>query len=357
MFLSYPAFRITYVPAHQVDEHRTCLCLPPLASISTDSPSSSPTLPAPYPEPASGPARNSSPPASSTLRLSASVKYKTTAPDPPTVRATVSFKAFKGPAIVPTITPASDTSWQLPKSLQIPPNSKEKEKDGDTVRESGDNTNEDVRVKNPEVKIKVDGKEEDNEELCSHVAWSWDQPKSVQLTRAPSQSLGISIMGGRGMGRRLSSGEMMRGVFIKHISPDSPAALNGTLRVGDRILEVSGVDLRDASHEQAVEAIRRAGDTVVLLIQSGLNRAQSPNPVNHERLSTSLSNSHNNKEAETLGSLFLSLSPANPFTPTPFKASSPTSDRMDWRSPVNVTTAATAAVEDGDDTSRSKCAS
>lgn len=61
---------------------------------------------------------------------------------------------------------------------------------------------------------------------------------SVQLTRAPGQSLGISIMGGRGMGRRLSSGEMMRGVFIKHISPDSPAAHNGTLRTGDRILEV-----------------------------------------------------------------------------------------------------------------------
>uniref|UniRef100_A0A8C6U6X9 PDZ domain-containing protein n=1 Tax=Neogobius melanostomus TaxID=47308 RepID=A0A8C6U6X9_9GOBI len=61
---------------------------------------------------------------------------------------------------------------------------------------------------------------------------------SVHLLRAPGQSLGISIMGGRGMGRRLSSGDMMRGVFIKHISPDSPAALNGTLRTGDRILEV-----------------------------------------------------------------------------------------------------------------------
>lgn len=60
----------------------------------------------------------------------------------------------------------------------------------------------------------------------------------VQLTRAPGQSLGISIMGGRGMGRRLSSGEMMRGVFIKHISPDSPAAQHGTLQIGDRILEV-----------------------------------------------------------------------------------------------------------------------
>lgn len=60
----------------------------------------------------------------------------------------------------------------------------------------------------------------------------------VQLTREPGQSLGINIMGGRGMGQRLSSGEMMRGVFIKQISPNSPAAQQGTLQTGDRILEV-----------------------------------------------------------------------------------------------------------------------
>lgn len=65
----------------------------------------------------------------------------------------------------------------------------------------------------------------------------------VQLSRAAGQSLGISIMGGRGMGRRLSSGEMMRGVFIKHISPDSPAAQHGSLQPGDRILEVCACKL------------------------------------------------------------------------------------------------------------------
>lgn len=45
------------------------------------------------------------------------------------------------------------------------------------VKERADKTNEGVKVKNPQVKIKVDGKEEDNEEVCSHAAWSWDQPK------------------------------------------------------------------------------------------------------------------------------------------------------------------------------------
>ncbi|XP_047194023.1 multiple PDZ domain protein isoform X3 [Hippoglossus stenolepis] len=268
-----PEMSVTYVPAQQVDEHRIRLCLPPLASIEADSASSSPTPPTPSPEPASAPSRPLSPvkapaptPASSTRTPSASVRFKTAAPHPASVRVSASLKApFKGPAVVPTITPAPDSS--------------------------------------------------------------------VQLTRAPGQSLGISIMGGRGMGRRLSSGEMMRGVFIKHISPDSPAADNGTLRTGDRILEVCGVDLRDASHEQAVEAIRRAGDTVVFLVQSGQHRSQSPILTNHERQTPmSQPNSHGNK------------------------VPSPASERKDRRSTVTVTApiAAAAAAADGGDRGRKK---
>ncbi|KAK2816966.1 hypothetical protein Q5P01_025157 [Channa striata] len=204
----------------------------------------------------------------------------------------------------------------------------------------------------------MDGKEKGNEEPHCRPIVSWDQPRSVRLTRAPGQSLGISIMGGRGMGRRLSSGEMMRGVFIKHISPDSQAAHNGTLRTGDRILEVCGVDVRDASHEQAVEAIRGAGDSVVFLVQSGQHRAQSPMLANHGRLSpTPQSNSHSSsgsKDSETLSGLFLSLSPANPFTPTPFKVPSPTFDRKDQRSRAPGPTPIAAGAEDEDDTGRKK---
>ncbi len=40
------------------------------------------------------------------------------------------------------------------------------------------------------------------------------------------------------------------------------------------LAKVCGVDLRDASHEQAVEAIRRAGDSVVFVVQSGQHRPQ-----------------------------------------------------------------------------------
>uniref|UniRef100_A0A667Z7E0 Multiple PDZ domain crumbs cell polarity complex component n=1 Tax=Myripristis murdjan TaxID=586833 RepID=A0A667Z7E0_9TELE len=94
----------------------------------------------------------------------------------------------------------------------------------------------------------------------------------VELNREAGKSLGISIVGGRGMGSRLSNGEVMRGIFIKHILEDSPAGRNGTLKTGDRIVEVDGVDLRDASHEEAVEAIRRAGNPVSFLVQSIIHR-------------------------------------------------------------------------------------
>ncbi|CAJ1052199.1 multiple PDZ domain protein [Xyrichtys novacula] len=358
-----PEMSITYVPAHQVDEHRSRLCLPPLASILVDSSPPSPTLPPPSPEAVStssrppGPVRAVEPAeTSSALKPSASVKVKSAASNPAAVKASASFSTpSKGSAMVPTIRPASDSSWRIPKpSLFL--KMEEAKGFGEMVKDKKDkkdNSGGDVKAPQPE--LKVDGQCEGDEEFYSHTAVSWDQPRSVRLTRAPGQSLGISIMGGRGMGRRLSSGEMMRGVFIKSISPDSPAAHNGTLRTGDRILEVSGVDLRDASHEQAVEAIRRAGYSLVFLVQSAQKRSQSPMLNNHERLtSTAQSNSHCSKESEKLSGLFLSLSPTNPFTPTPFKVPSPALDRKHRRGPITVTTPVTPAAGDEDSTSREK---
>ncbi|KAM4714598.1 multiple PDZ domain protein isoform 3-T3 [Anableps anableps] len=177
---------------------------------------------------------------------------------------------------------------------------------------------------------------------------NWNQPRKVELFREPGKSLGISIVGGRGMGSRLSNGEVMRGIFIKHILEDSPAGQNRTLKTGDRIVEVDGVDLRDASHEEAVEAIRKAGNPVSFLVQSIIHRARpesihspAPSPAVEKRTAafTCMPNrarqqqpsitdsveeravpSHSkDKEGDSHSRLFLRLSPTNPFTPTPFK--------------------------------------
>ncbi|KAM6909367.1 multiple PDZ domain protein [Xenentodon cancila] len=177
---------------------------------------------------------------------------------------------------------------------------------------------------------------------------NWNQPRKVELFRAHGKSLGISIVGGRGMGSRLSNGEVMRGIFIKHILEDSPAGQNGTLKTGDRIVEVDGVDLRDASHEEAVEAIRRAGNPVSFLVQSIIHRPRpesihspAPSPAVEKRSTAftcmphrtcqpsitdcseeraaPISRDNRDKEGDSHSRLFLRLSPTNPFTPTPFK--------------------------------------
>uniref|UniRef100_A0A8C3LQ88 Multiple PDZ domain protein n=1 Tax=Chrysolophus pictus TaxID=9089 RepID=A0A8C3LQ88_CHRPC len=126
----------------------------------------------------------------------------------------------------------------------------------------------------PELPEREEGEGEESE-LQNASFSNWNQPRKVELWREPGKSLGISIVGGRGMGSRLSSGEVMRGIFIKHILEDSPAGKNGTLKTGDRIVEVDGIDLRDASHEQAVEAIRKAGNPVVFMVQSIISRSRT----------------------------------------------------------------------------------
>uniref|UniRef100_A0A452SK82 Protein scribble homolog n=1 Tax=Ursus americanus TaxID=9643 RepID=A0A452SK82_URSAM len=70
--------------------------------------------------------------------------------------------------------------------------------------------------------------------------------------------LGISIAGGKGSTPYKGDDE---GIFISRVSEDGPAARAG-VRVGDKLLEVNGVALHGAEHQQAVEALRGAGATV-----------------------------------------------------------------------------------------------
>uniref|UniRef100_A0A8C3PRC6 Multiple PDZ domain protein n=1 Tax=Calidris pygmaea TaxID=425635 RepID=A0A8C3PRC6_9CHAR len=184
----------------------------------------------------------------------------------------------------------------------------------------------------PELPEREEGEGEESE-LQNAAFSNWNQPRKVELWREPSKSLGISIVGGRGMGSRLSNGEVMRGIFIKHILEDSPAGKNGTLKTGDRIVEVDGIDLRDASHEQAVEAIRKAGNPVVFMVQSIISRPKSPSlPFSQNSLfcrpalfsSTNpfadSSQFNTNKEVSNPIRVTFRCSPTNPFAPTPFKA-------------------------------------
>ncbi|XP_072452555.1 multiple PDZ domain protein isoform X5 [Notamacropus eugenii] len=153
----------------------------------------------------------------------------------------------------------------------------------------------------PELPEREEGEGEESELQNAAYNSNWSQPRRVELWREPNKSLGISIVGGRGMGSRLSNGEVMRGIFIKHVLEDSPAGKNGTLKTGDRIVEVDGMDLRDASHEQAVEAIRKAGNPVLFMVQSIINRTRkAPLSSLPSNLHTKYSFSSTNPFADSL---------------------------------------------------------
>uniref|UniRef100_A0A8C0YN92 PATJ crumbs cell polarity complex component n=1 Tax=Cyprinus carpio carpio TaxID=630221 RepID=A0A8C0YN92_CYPCA len=96
----------------------------------------------------------------------------------------------------------------------------------------------------------------------------WGPPRRVEVWPEPQESLGISIVGGRTVIKRLKNGEELKGIFIKQVLPDSPAGRTGALKTGDKILQVSGVDLHNASHEEAVQAIKAAPSPVVFIVQS-----------------------------------------------------------------------------------------
>ncbi|XP_041101955.1 protein scribble homolog isoform X18 [Polyodon spathula] len=74
--------------------------------------------------------------------------------------------------------------------------------------------------------------------------------------------LGISIAGGKGSTPYKGDDE---GIFISRVSEEGPAARSG-VKVGDKLLEVNGVDLHGAEHHMAVEALRSSGMEVSMSV-------------------------------------------------------------------------------------------
>ncbi|XP_066181473.1 inaD-like protein isoform X2 [Sylvia atricapilla] len=107
----------------------------------------------------------------------------------------------------------------------------------------------------------------------------WGPPRTVEIFRDPHVSLGISIVGGQTVIKRLKNGEELKGIFIKQVLEDSPAGRTRALKTGDKILEVSGVDLQNATHEEAVEAIKNAGNPVVFVVQGLANVPKVVSPA------------------------------------------------------------------------------
>ncbi|OAD60629.1 Beta-1-syntrophin [Eufriesea mexicana] len=82
-----------------------------------------------------------------------------------------------------------------------------------------------------------------------------NQKRIVRVVKSDNNGLGISIKGGK---------ENKMPILISKIFKGMAADATEQLYVGDAILAVNGEDLREATHDEAVKALKRAGKVVEL---------------------------------------------------------------------------------------------
>ena len=89
------------------------------------------------------------------------------------------------------------------------------------------------------------------------------KPRVIEVTLNKGyRGLGISIAGGQ-HSQHIPGSD---GIYITKIILDGAADKDGTLQIGDRILCVNDVNIEEVTHDDAVEALKGAGDTVTLVI-------------------------------------------------------------------------------------------
>ncbi|XP_048515046.1 beta-1-syntrophin isoform X2 [Athalia rosae] len=85
-----------------------------------------------------------------------------------------------------------------------------------------------------------------------------NQKRIVRVVKSDNNGLGISIKGGK---------ENKMPILISKIFKGMAADATEQLYVGDAILAVNGEDLREATHDEAVKALKRAGKVVELEVK------------------------------------------------------------------------------------------
>ncbi|XP_072940737.1 uncharacterized protein [Epargyreus clarus] len=84
------------------------------------------------------------------------------------------------------------------------------------------------------------------------------RPRTVRVRRSPHLGLGISVTGGREHGVP---------ILISELEAGGPAALTGDLYVGDAILAINDLDLTQACHKEAVQALQSVKGDCALCVQ------------------------------------------------------------------------------------------
>ncbi|XP_014610503.1 PREDICTED: beta-1-syntrophin-like isoform X3 [Polistes canadensis] len=98
-----------------------------------------------------------------------------------------------------------------------------------------------------------------------------NQKRIVRVVKSDNNGLGISIKGGK---------ENKMPILISKIFKGMAADATEQLYVGDAILAVNGEDLREATHDEAVKALKRAGKVVELEGKREINKEKKKKITN-----------------------------------------------------------------------------
>lgn len=81
--------------------------------------------------------------------------------------------------------------------------------------------------------------------MCVFFSQFCRETRTITIQKGP-QGLGFNIVGG----------EDGQGIFVSFILAGGPADVGGELKRGDQLLSVNGTSLRNATHEEAAQALK-----------------------------------------------------------------------------------------------------
>lgn len=92
--------------------------------------------------------------------------------------------------------------------------------------------------------------------------WEYEE---IVLERGGGAGLGFSIAGGTDNPHHVGGSEDDTAIYVTKLIPGGAAAADGRLQVNDSIMAVNDVPVVDVPHAVAVDALKRAGNTVKLV--------------------------------------------------------------------------------------------
>uniref|UniRef100_A0A8C5WAX6 Ligand of numb-protein X 2 n=1 Tax=Leptobrachium leishanense TaxID=445787 RepID=A0A8C5WAX6_9ANUR len=88
------------------------------------------------------------------------------------------------------------------------------------------------------------------------------QEKHITVKKAPMESLGMTVAGGRGS----KSGELP--IFVTSVQPHGCLARDSRIKRGDVLLSINGIDLTNLSHSEAVTMLKSSATSSVIILKA-----------------------------------------------------------------------------------------